>query len=169
MRCYWQGSGDIKYHLGTYIHRFIRRTNKYIKVSMSANPSHLEVVSPVVVGKTRAEQHWKGDNNGDKVKGNWHMCALLSTSFKRSSWSKRKSWKNLSCHSRAQMFDIPKFIKFSLRQVLSTGSKSIAASCKTDLPTLCYIQASRESPVSTTEILATWFNCIQSCLSLNLL
>ncbi|XP_030023535.2 2-oxoglutarate dehydrogenase, mitochondrial [Manduca sexta] len=61
------GSGDIKYHLGTYIHRFIRRTNKYIKVSMSANPSHLEVVSPVVVGKTRAEQHWKGDNVGDKV------------------------------------------------------------------------------------------------------
>ncbi|XP_052756857.1 2-oxoglutarate dehydrogenase complex component E1-like isoform X1 [Galleria mellonella] len=61
------GSGDIKYHLGTYIHRFIRQTNKYIKVSMSANPSHLEVVSPVVVGKARAEQHWKGDSNGDKV------------------------------------------------------------------------------------------------------
>ncbi|XP_063821458.1 2-oxoglutarate dehydrogenase complex component E1-like [Ostrinia nubilalis] len=61
------GSGDIKYHLGTYIHRFIRRTNKYIKVSMSANPSHLEVVSPVVVGKAKAEQFWKGDSNGDKV------------------------------------------------------------------------------------------------------
>ncbi|XP_075970043.1 2-oxoglutarate dehydrogenase, mitochondrial-like [Anticarsia gemmatalis] len=61
------GSGDIKYHLGTYIHRFIRRTNKYIKVSMSANPSHLEVVSPVVIGKARAEQFWKGDNNGEKV------------------------------------------------------------------------------------------------------
>ncbi|RVE54954.1 hypothetical protein evm_000321 [Chilo suppressalis] len=61
------GSGDIKYHLGTYIHRFIRRTNRYIKVSMSANPSHLEVVSPVVVGKTKAEQHWRGDNNGDKA------------------------------------------------------------------------------------------------------
>ncbi|XP_045515713.1 2-oxoglutarate dehydrogenase, mitochondrial-like [Pieris brassicae] len=61
------GSGDIKYHLGTYIHRFIRKTNRYIKVSMSCNPSHLEVVSPVVVGKTRAEQFFKGDNNGDKV------------------------------------------------------------------------------------------------------
>ncbi|XP_046963565.1 2-oxoglutarate dehydrogenase, mitochondrial-like [Vanessa cardui] len=61
------GSGDIKYHLGTFIHRFIRKTNKYIKVSMSCNPSHLEVVSPVVIGKARAEQHWKGDNNGDKV------------------------------------------------------------------------------------------------------
>ncbi|XP_072944236.1 2-oxoglutarate dehydrogenase complex component E1-like [Epargyreus clarus] len=61
------GSGDIKYHLGTYIHRFIRKTNKYIKVSMSCNPSHLEVVSPVVVGKARAEQHWRGDANGDKV------------------------------------------------------------------------------------------------------
>ncbi|XP_064071460.1 2-oxoglutarate dehydrogenase complex component E1-like [Vanessa tameamea] len=61
------GSGDIKYHLGTFIHRFIRKTNKYIKVSMSCNPSHLEVVSPVVIGKARAEQHWKGDSNGDKV------------------------------------------------------------------------------------------------------
>ncbi|XP_049867197.1 2-oxoglutarate dehydrogenase complex component E1-like [Pectinophora gossypiella] len=61
------GSGDIKYHLGTFIHRFIRRTNKYIKVSMSCNPSHLEVVSPVVIGKTRAEQYWRGDNNGDKI------------------------------------------------------------------------------------------------------
>ncbi|XP_049695010.1 2-oxoglutarate dehydrogenase complex component E1 [Helicoverpa armigera] len=60
-------SGDVKYHLGTFIHRFIRRTNKYIKVSMSANPSHLEVVSPVVCGKARAEQFWRGDNNGDKV------------------------------------------------------------------------------------------------------
>ncbi|CAH2074715.1 unnamed protein product, partial [Iphiclides podalirius] len=61
------GSGDIKYHLGTHIHRFIRRTNRYIKVSMSCNPSHLEVVTPVVVGKARAEQHWTGDKNGDKV------------------------------------------------------------------------------------------------------
>ncbi|CAK1582316.1 unnamed protein product [Parnassius mnemosyne] len=61
------GSGDIKYHLGTYIHRFIRRTNRYIKVSMSCNPSHLEVVTPVVAGKARAEQYWTGDKNGDKV------------------------------------------------------------------------------------------------------
>ncbi|CAH0604432.1 unnamed protein product [Chrysodeixis includens] len=61
------GSGDVKYHLGTYIHRFIRRTNKYIKVSMSCNPSHLEVVTPVVVGKAKAEQFWRGDNNGDQV------------------------------------------------------------------------------------------------------
>ncbi|XP_013141305.1 PREDICTED: 2-oxoglutarate dehydrogenase, mitochondrial-like [Papilio polytes] len=61
------GSGDIKYHLGTYIHRFIRRTNRYIKVSMSCNPSHLEVVTPVVTGKALAEQHWTGDKNGDKV------------------------------------------------------------------------------------------------------
>ncbi|CAH1646327.1 unnamed protein product [Spodoptera littoralis] len=60
-------SGDVKYHLGTNIHRFIRRTNRYIKVAMSANPSHLEVVSPVVLGKAKAEQFFKGDSNGDKV------------------------------------------------------------------------------------------------------
>lgn len=65
--CYVQVSGDVKYHLGTNIQRFIRRTNRYIKVAMSANPSHLEVVSPVVLGKAKAEQFFKGDGNGDKV------------------------------------------------------------------------------------------------------
>ncbi|KAJ8722988.1 hypothetical protein PYW07_004168 [Mythimna separata] len=62
-----RASGDMKYHLGTYIHRFIRRTHRYIKVSLSANPSHLEVVAPVVLGKAKAEQFFKGDANGEKV------------------------------------------------------------------------------------------------------
>lgn len=34
---------------------------------MSANPSHLEVVSPVVAGKAKAEQHFRGDTTGGKV------------------------------------------------------------------------------------------------------
>ncbi|KAJ8725375.1 hypothetical protein PYW08_003558 [Mythimna loreyi] len=62
-----RASGDMKYHLGTYIHRFIRRTHRYIKVSMSANPSHLEVVAPVVLGKAKAEQFFKGDATGEKT------------------------------------------------------------------------------------------------------
>uniref|UniRef100_A0A2A4JMC2 Dehydrogenase E1 component domain-containing protein n=1 Tax=Heliothis virescens TaxID=7102 RepID=A0A2A4JMC2_HELVI len=60
-------SGDVKDHLGTYIHRIIRHTYKYIKVSMSPNPYHLEVSAPVVCGKVRAEQFWRGDSHGDKV------------------------------------------------------------------------------------------------------
>ncbi|KAI8428549.1 hypothetical protein MSG28_007312 [Choristoneura fumiferana] len=62
-----QGSGDVKYHLGTYIERLNRVTNKNIRLAVCANPSHLEAVDPVVQGKTRAEQFYRGDNEGKKV------------------------------------------------------------------------------------------------------
>lgn len=62
-----QGSGDVKYHLGTYIERLNRVTNKNIRLAVVANPSHLEAVDPVVQGKTRAEQFYRGDGEGKKV------------------------------------------------------------------------------------------------------
>lgn len=61
------GSGDVKYHLGTYIERLNRVTNKNIRLAVVANPSHLEAVDPIVQGKTRAEQFYRGDNEGKKV------------------------------------------------------------------------------------------------------
>uniref|UniRef100_A0A1B0G1X4 2-oxoglutarate dehydrogenase, mitochondrial n=1 Tax=Glossina morsitans morsitans TaxID=37546 RepID=A0A1B0G1X4_GLOMM len=61
------GSGDVKYHLGTYIERLNRVTNKNIRLAVVANPSHLEAVDPVVQGKTRAEQFYRGDQEGRKV------------------------------------------------------------------------------------------------------
>lgn len=61
------GSGDVKYHLGTYIERLNRITNKNIRLAVVANPSHLEAVDPVVQGKARAEQFYRGDNEGKKV------------------------------------------------------------------------------------------------------
>ncbi|CAH0557921.1 unnamed protein product [Brassicogethes aeneus] len=61
------GSGDVKYHLGTYIERLNRVTNKNIRLAVVANPSHLETVDPVVQGKTRAEQFYRGDGEGKKV------------------------------------------------------------------------------------------------------
>ncbi|KAF9814051.1 hypothetical protein SFRURICE_004398 [Spodoptera frugiperda] len=61
------GSGDVKYHLGTYIERLNRVTNKNIRLAVCANPSHLEAVDPVVQGKCRAEQFYRGDNEGKKV------------------------------------------------------------------------------------------------------
>jgi len=53
------GSGDVKYHLGTSTDREFDG----IKVHMSLvpNPSHLEAVDPVVLGKTRAQQAIQGD------------------------------------------------------------------------------------------------------------
>ncbi|XP_073542063.1 2-oxoglutarate dehydrogenase-like, mitochondrial isoform X1 [Phyllobates terribilis] len=62
-----EGSGDVKYHLGMYHERINRATNKKITLSLVANPSHLEAVDPVVQGKTKAEQFYRGDNEGKKV------------------------------------------------------------------------------------------------------
>ncbi|CAH2321312.1 2-oxoglutarate dehydrogenase-like, mitochondrial [Pelobates cultripes] len=62
-----EGSGDVKYHLGMYHERINRTTNKKITLSLVANPSHLEAVDPVVQGKTKAEQFYRGDNEGKKV------------------------------------------------------------------------------------------------------
>jgi multifunctional 2-oxoglutarate metabolism enzyme len=49
------GSGDVKYHLGTD-GTFTALSGKQIKVSLVANPSHLEAVDPVVEGFARAKQ-----------------------------------------------------------------------------------------------------------------
>ena len=62
-----EGSGDVKYHLGVSVERLNRLTNKQVKIAVVANPSHLEAVDPVVQGKTRAEQFYRGDTEGKKV------------------------------------------------------------------------------------------------------
>ncbi|MBR0552675.1 2-oxoglutarate dehydrogenase E1 component [Stakelama marina] len=53
------GSGDVKYHLGTSTDREFDGIN--VHMSLVANPSHLEAVDPVVLGKTRAIQTFRGD------------------------------------------------------------------------------------------------------------
>ena len=59
-------SGDVKYHKGK---SFDITTNKGFKlhVALLANPSHLEIVNPVVEGSARARQHLKGDTERRKV------------------------------------------------------------------------------------------------------
>jgi 2-oxoglutarate dehydrogenase E1 component len=59
------GSGDVKYHLGTSSDREF--DNNKVHLSLSANPSHLEAVDPVVLGKARAKQDLRGDKNRDRV------------------------------------------------------------------------------------------------------
>ncbi len=54
-----QGSGDVKYHLGTSTD--IEIAGHPVHVSLQPNPSHLEAVDPVVVGKVRAAQDMAGD------------------------------------------------------------------------------------------------------------
>ena len=54
-----QGSGDVKYHLGTSVDVAINGNQMHL--SLQPNPSHLEAVDPVVVGKIRARQDMAGD------------------------------------------------------------------------------------------------------------
>lgn len=49
------GAGDVKYHLGTTLHRTYGENKVPIKITLMANPSHLEAVNPVVLGRARAE------------------------------------------------------------------------------------------------------------------
>lgn len=61
----YTGTGDVKYHLGTSYDR-PTRGGKRIHLSLVANPSHLEAVDPVVVGKTRAKQYYSNDKERKK-------------------------------------------------------------------------------------------------------
>ncbi|KAL2720928.1 hypothetical protein V1478_009974 [Vespula squamosa] len=60
------GSGDVKYHLGTHAEKLLERSKRKIHVSMLANPSHLEAIDPIVVGRIRAEQVEKKDIKSER-------------------------------------------------------------------------------------------------------
>src|SRR3954447_22282836 len=66
-----QGSGDVKYHLGTSTDLEIG--GRQVHISLQPNPSHLEAVDPVVIGKVRARQ----DNAGDTRERRSVMAILI--------------------------------------------------------------------------------------------
>ncbi|MGB2200470.1 MAG: 2-oxoglutarate dehydrogenase E1 component [Pseudooceanicola atlanticus] len=59
------GSGDVKYHLGASSDREF--DGNEVHLSLTANPSHLEAVNPVVIGKARAKQDQLNDSDRTKV------------------------------------------------------------------------------------------------------
>jgi len=59
------GSGDVKYHLGTSSDREF--DGNKVHLSLTANPSHLEAVNPVVLGKARAKQDMQHGRDRTKV------------------------------------------------------------------------------------------------------
>ncbi|KAH3901313.1 probable 2-oxoglutarate dehydrogenase, mitochondrial [Saccharomycodes ludwigii] len=61
----YEGSGDVKYHLGMNYQR-PTTSGKFVNLSLVANPSHLEAEDPIVMGRTRAIQHYKGDTEDHK-------------------------------------------------------------------------------------------------------
>jgi 2-oxoglutarate dehydrogenase E1 component len=60
-----EGSGDVKYHLGASSDREFDGNS--VHLSLTANPSHLEIVDPVVLGKVRAKQDQYGATPHDRT------------------------------------------------------------------------------------------------------
>ncbi|MCF3935982.1 2-oxoglutarate dehydrogenase E1 component [Acuticoccus sp. M5D2P5] len=60
-----EGSGDVKYHLGASSDREF--DGNQVHLSLTANPSHLEIVDPVVLGKVRAKQDMMNDTERSQV------------------------------------------------------------------------------------------------------
>jgi 2-oxoglutarate dehydrogenase E1 component len=61
------GSGDVKYHMGASADREF--DGEEVHLSLAPNPSHLEIVDPVVVGRVRAKQQQQNDVDRTKVLG----------------------------------------------------------------------------------------------------
>jgi 2-oxoglutarate dehydrogenase E1 component len=60
-----QGSGDVKYHKG--FSADLKTAGGNVHVALAFNPSHLEIVNPVVEGSVRARQERRGDAEGNRV------------------------------------------------------------------------------------------------------
>ncbi|MDN3556398.1 2-oxoglutarate dehydrogenase E1 component [Halomonas maura] len=60
-----RGSGDVKYHQGFSSN--VMTPGGEVHLALSFNPSHLEIVAPVVVGSVRARQDRRSDHEGGKV------------------------------------------------------------------------------------------------------
>jgi 2-oxoglutarate dehydrogenase E1 component len=58
-------AGDVKYHQG--FSSDIKTGGGTVHLTLAFNPSHLEIVNPVVEGSVRARQHRRGDRTGDQV------------------------------------------------------------------------------------------------------
>ncbi len=67
------GSGDVKYHLGTSSDRAF--DGNKVHLTMNANPSHLEAVNPVVLGRVRAKQFMESEDTGSLDRS--HKLPLL--------------------------------------------------------------------------------------------
>lgn len=63
----YMGGGDVKYHLGHTNRRYHTASGRTLQVGMAFNPSHLEFVNPLVLGRARAKQDRNGDTKHDRL------------------------------------------------------------------------------------------------------
>ena len=61
-----EGEGDVKYHLG-YSDNRVTEAGHNIHCSLSSNPSHLELIDPVIEGMVRAKQERRGDRDHRRI------------------------------------------------------------------------------------------------------
>ncbi|HLV88970.1 MAG TPA: 2-oxoglutarate dehydrogenase E1 component [Candidatus Sulfotelmatobacter sp.] len=59
------GSGDVKYHMGA-TGEYVTRSGGKVHIHLVSNPSHLEAVDPVTIGRTRAKQDRTGEGGREK-------------------------------------------------------------------------------------------------------
>lgn len=59
------GGGDVKYHMGA-TGEYVTRSGAKVHIHLVSNPSHLEAVDPVTIGRTRAKQERAGDGGSGK-------------------------------------------------------------------------------------------------------
>jgi 2-oxoglutarate dehydrogenase E1 component len=59
------GSGDVKYHMGA-TGEYVTRSGRKVHIHLVSNPSHLESVDPVTIGRTRAKQDRTGEGGREK-------------------------------------------------------------------------------------------------------
>ena len=59
------GSGDVKYHMGA-TGEYVTRNGAKVHIHLVSNPSHLEAVDPVTIGRTRAKQDRAGEGGSEK-------------------------------------------------------------------------------------------------------
>ena len=64
----FEGRGDVKYHLG-FSNDWVTTDGKQVHLSLCFNPSHLEFVDPVVMGRVRAKQDRRSDEDRKEILG----------------------------------------------------------------------------------------------------
>ena len=85
-----RGSGDVKYHLGASADREF--DGNVIHLSLAPNPSHLEAVNPVVLGKARAKEDQRGDTEAShRLSGHVYQSVCCRQSSTQNSTIRRAS------------------------------------------------------------------------------
>jgi len=62
----WSSAGDVKYHLGTHQTKQLAN-GKSVVMTLECNPSHLETVCPVTLGRTKAKQYYAGNTQQQRT------------------------------------------------------------------------------------------------------